>query len=152
MSQTDQQLERQENGGPEPTAMAVFGWKEWLFAAALVVAVFLVYQPAWRGGFIWDDDVHLLDNPVLKPGGLAKIWVPGSYINYWPLTFTVYWAEFEFGACTPRLPPRQHRAARPVVAAALESPRAVAGPRRHVRGRDFALIRSTSRAWPGLRS
>ena len=30
--------------------------RDWFFAAALVVAVFLVYQPAWQGGLIWDDD------------------------------------------------------------------------------------------------
>jgi protein O-mannosyl-transferase len=69
--------------------------KNWLFAAALVIAVFLAYQPAWRSGFIWDDDVHLLNNPVLKSGGLAGAWTPGSYINFWPLTFTVYRLEFE---------------------------------------------------------
>jgi protein O-mannosyl-transferase len=70
--------------------------KKWLFAAALVAAVFLAYLPAWHGGFIWDDDLHLLNNPVLKPGGLVPTWLtPGSYINYWPLTFTVYRLEFE---------------------------------------------------------
>jgi protein O-mannosyl-transferase len=69
--------------------------KNCLFAAALVVAVFLAYQPAWRGGFIFDDNLHLVDNPVLKPGGLAGAWTPGGYINYWPLTFTVYRLEFE---------------------------------------------------------
>ncbi len=70
--------------------------KNWLFAIALVVAIFLAYKPAWRGGFIFDDDLHLLNNPVLKPGGLASTWLaPGSYINYWPLTFTVYRLEFE---------------------------------------------------------
>ena len=31
--------------------------RDWLFALALVAAVFLVYQPAWRGGFILDDDL-----------------------------------------------------------------------------------------------
>ena len=43
-----------------------------LLAAALVVAVFLVYQPVWQGEFLWDDDLHLLNNPVLQPGGLAR--------------------------------------------------------------------------------
>ncbi len=75
--------------------------KEWLFAAALVVAVFLVYQPAWYGGFVWDDDLHLLNNPVLKPGGLLQTWAPGTYINYWPLTFTVYRLEFEMWGLNP---------------------------------------------------
>ncbi len=74
---------------------------EWLLAAALVVVIFLVYQPAWQGGFIWDDDVHLLNNPVLQPGGLAKIWVPGSFVNYWPLTFSVYRFEFEMWGLKP---------------------------------------------------
>src|ERR1700679_3078360 len=74
----------------EPTSL-----KKWLFATALVAAVFLAYQPAWSGGFVWDDDLHLLNNPVLKPGGLARTWTPGSYINYWPLTFTVYRLEFD---------------------------------------------------------
>ena len=50
----------------------------WLFGLTLIVVVFLVYQPAWNGGFVWDDDLHLLNNPVLRPGGLARIWVPGS--------------------------------------------------------------------------
>jgi tetratricopeptide (TPR) repeat protein len=70
-------------------------------AAILVVAVFLAYQPAWRGGFLWDDDSHLLDNPVLNPGGLAKVWVPGGYLNYWPLTFTAYWLQFKIWGLTP---------------------------------------------------
>ena len=74
---------------------------DWLFAAALVVAVFLVYQPAWHGGFLWDDDLHLLNNPVLKPGGWINTWVPGRYINYWPLTFTAYWLQFESWGLNP---------------------------------------------------
>jgi hypothetical protein len=43
--------------GREAAATArSFGPRDWLFAAALVVAVFLVYQPAWSGGFVWDDE------------------------------------------------------------------------------------------------
>ena len=73
----------------------------WLFAIALVIVVFLIYQPAWNGGFLWDDDLHLLNNPVLKPGGLARIWVPGTYINYWPLTSTAYWLQFKIWGLDP---------------------------------------------------
>ncbi|MGA2060063.1 MAG: hypothetical protein ABSG67_06250, partial [Thermoguttaceae bacterium] len=39
-------------------------WSKWLLGAALVIAVFLAYQPAWQGGFIWDDDAHVT-NPEL---------------------------------------------------------------------------------------
>lgn len=59
----------------------------------LVCAVLVAYLPALHAGYVWDDDLHLLNNPVLKAGGLARIWVPGTYINYWPLTFSVYWLE-----------------------------------------------------------
>ena len=66
-----------------------------------MLAVFLAYQPAWQGGFLWDDNLHLVDNPVLKPGGLAKIWTPGGYVSYWPLTFTAYWLQFMLWGLSP---------------------------------------------------
>src|SRR5215471_4996309 len=61
--------------------------------ALLVGATIAAYLPALHAGYIWDDDLHLLNNPVLKPGGLARTWVPGTYINYWPLTFSTYWLQ-----------------------------------------------------------
>ena len=47
----------------------------WLGAAAILVASFAVYAPALEGGFVWDDDTHLLDNPVLEENGLHKVWL-----------------------------------------------------------------------------
>ena len=66
-----------------------------------MVAVFLVYQPAWQGEYLWDDNLHLLENPVLKPGGLATVWTPGGYKQYWPLTFTAYWLQFKLWGLNP---------------------------------------------------
>ena len=78
----------------------------WLFAAAMVAAVFLAYSPVWTGaraaGFIWDDDLHLLNNPVLQPGGWLTTWVPGSYVNYWPVTFTAYRLQYALWGLDPR--------------------------------------------------
>ena len=60
-----------------------FAPKDWLFAVALLVAVFLVYQPAWQGGFIWDDNEHVRA-PNCAPGRavphLVRIWGPRSNI------------------------------------------------------------------------
>jgi Flp pilus assembly protein TadD len=99
-------LARLESRRPARAAGDVSGGKtirprDWLLAIALVAAVFLAYQPVWQGGFIWDDDTHLLNNPVLTPGGIFRTWVPGSYVNYWPLTFTVYWVEYQLWGLAP---------------------------------------------------
>jgi protein O-mannosyl-transferase len=75
------------------TGLPELAGKDWFFMAVLVAAVFLAYQGAWQGGFVWDDDTHLLNNPVLKPGGLKTVWVPGGFLNYWPITCTAYWLE-----------------------------------------------------------
>lgn len=74
---------------------------DWLLAAALFVLVFLAYQPVWRGGFVFDDDLHLVNNPVLLPNGLARAWVPGGNIAYWPLTFSVYRLEYKLWGLNP---------------------------------------------------
>ena len=77
-------------------------FRSWLVAVALVLAVFLAYQPAWHGGFVWDDDTHLLNNPVIhRSDGLLWAWRSGDYINYWPMTFTVYWLEYEMWGLDP---------------------------------------------------
>lgn len=72
-----------------------------LIALLLVAATFIAYWPCWRGMWVWDDQVHLLNNPVLRPGGLAKVWIPGGYLNYWPITYTVYWIEFQLWGLHP---------------------------------------------------
>ena len=99
---------REGAGTPDDRASAAdrhggrdFRTRDWLFAAALVVAVFVAYQPAWQGGFIWDDDAHLLNNPVLEPGGLFRMWVPGTHINYWPLTWTAYRIQYQLWGLAP---------------------------------------------------
>jgi tetratricopeptide (TPR) repeat protein len=101
MSQSDIKADCQENAKPGAARGAAMGPKDWFLAAVLVAAVFLLYQPAWQGGFLWDDELHLLNNPVIRPGGLAKVWVPGGYLNYWPVTFTVYWLEFHLWGLKP---------------------------------------------------
>ncbi len=64
-----------------------------LFAAGLVAAVVLAYQPVWHAGFIWDDDSHLTANPcVVGPKGLKEIWTTKS-ARICPLVQTTFWLE-----------------------------------------------------------
>jgi tetratricopeptide (TPR) repeat protein len=63
-------------------------------ATSLVALTLLVYLPAMRGGFVWDDDTMLTDNIVLKERGLYRSWLTTEQPNYWPVTWTSYWLEY----------------------------------------------------------
>ncbi len=100
-SDTSDRTQAADRSSALSTALQPEHLRIWFPAAALVVAVFSAYQPAWQGGFVWDDDLHLLNNPVLQADGLAKAWTSGDYINYWPLTFTVYRLEYDMWGLHP---------------------------------------------------
>ena len=65
----------------------------WLpIASALVFATFLVYQPAWRGGMLWDDDAHLTRPELQSVDGLRRIWFDvGSTQQYYPVVHSAFW-------------------------------------------------------------
>jgi Tfp pilus assembly protein PilF len=70
--------------------------------AVLVVLVCLVtYAPAFRGGFVWDDDSMLTKNIVLKEHGLYQSWFTAKQGNYWPITWTSYWLEHKLWGLNP---------------------------------------------------
>jgi protein O-mannosyl-transferase len=72
-----------------------FALKDWLFVIVLITAVFLVYQPAWQGGFIWDDD-YFVTRPELQSWyGLFRIWFdPGATLGYYPLLHSAFWIQY----------------------------------------------------------
>ena len=74
---------------------------DWLFAAALVAAVVLAYQPVWHAGFIWDDNAHLTENPcVVGPLGLKEIWTTTA-ARIRPLVQTTFWLEYKIWGLAP---------------------------------------------------
>ena len=67
----------------------------WPGAALLALAAVLVYLPALRGGFIWDDDTLLTENPAVKTiDGLYSIWFGNWSVDYIPLTLSSFWLEW----------------------------------------------------------
>jgi len=67
----------------------------WLGAAVLALITVLVYVPAMSGGFIWDDDRLLTDNPAVKTiDGLYSIWFGNWAEDYIPLTLSSFWLEW----------------------------------------------------------
>jgi tetratricopeptide (TPR) repeat protein len=68
--------------------------RDWLFALALFIVIFLVYAPAWNGQAIWDDDIHITRPDLRSLHGLARIWTePSAAPQYYPLLHTLFWAE-----------------------------------------------------------
>src|SRR6266436_2211774 len=84
-----------------PIAHAKFTlWQQTALIAAIVIAVAVVYLPALRGDFVWDDFLLITGNPLLQNfSGLLEIWSGGRTADYFPLTNTVFWIEhYLFGA------------------------------------------------------
>ena len=56
----------------------------WLLSAVILAAVLIAYIPAINGGFIWDDDDYVTENPVLRDmAGLGRIWTERSSLPQW---------------------------------------------------------------------
>jgi hypothetical protein len=72
-------------------------------AALLALVAVLVYLPALRGGFIWDDDRLLTGNSAVKTiDGLWAVWFGGWSPDYVPLTLSSFWLEWHlWGLCAP---------------------------------------------------
>jgi protein O-mannosyl-transferase len=75
--------------------------QDWFLGLLLVLAVFLVYQPVWYAGYLWDDDHHLTANPVIVgPLGLKEIWTTQAAMIC-PLVLTTFWVEHALWGLAP---------------------------------------------------
>src|SRR6266487_61831 len=75
-------------------------WQLTAQVAAIVAAVGLVYLPALRADFVWDDEQLVTGNLLLRTfSGLLEIWSGGRTADYFPVTSTVFWIEYHlFGS------------------------------------------------------
>ena len=77
-------------------------WPPWVALLILVSLIFLVYWPAIHGGFIWDDDDYVTNNPLLiEPDGLYRIWATRESVQYYPLVFTTFLIEMRLWGLQP---------------------------------------------------
>jgi Flp pilus assembly protein TadD len=80
-----------------PIAPRPSGPADALFALSLAAALFLVYQPAWRGGLLWDDDAHLPNAELQSLDGLRRIWCElKATPQYYPVVYSSFWLEHRF--------------------------------------------------------
>src|SRR5688500_17064432 len=75
----------------------------WLWAGVLLILTLVAYVPAIRGGYVWDDDRYITNNPALRSAeGLKRIWFnPGTTPQYYPLTHTTHWIEYQAWQLNP---------------------------------------------------
>ncbi|MFQ5490772.1 MAG: tetratricopeptide repeat protein [Phycisphaerae bacterium] len=72
--------------------------------SALVIMTLVVYVPAMQGGFIWDDDLFVGHNELLRSAnGLERIWLDleATPYQYFPMVFTTYWLEYQLWGSNP---------------------------------------------------
>ena len=72
--------------------------------SVLFFLTIVVYLPALDCGFIWDDDLYVEYNETLHSvDGLIRIWLEfGATQDYYPLTFTTFWLEYQAWGLEPR--------------------------------------------------
>ncbi len=68
----------------------------------IIVLTFAAYIPAMQGGFIWDDDMYVENNPrVNTDEGLWRSWTTSENPQYYPLVFTTLWIEHQLWGLNP---------------------------------------------------
>lgn len=74
-----------------------------LALAALALLTVIVYLPALRDRFIWDDDLYVTENQTLTSlDGLRRLWVePTVNVQYYPLVHTTFWIERHWWGLQP---------------------------------------------------
>ena len=69
--------------------------RDLFLGALLVVATFAAFLPVLDAGFIWDDDVYLTRNALIRAkDGLQRIWLTTEAKDYYPLTYTSFWIQW----------------------------------------------------------
>ncbi len=80
---------------PSPITKTPGACRFLLLALALVVVTFVVYLPALRGGFVFDDDSLIVHNRLIHAiDGLYRFWFTAQAPDYYPLTWSLWWAEW----------------------------------------------------------
>ena len=61
----------------------------------LIALIIISYFPVFFAGFIWDDDMVVVQNPLMQSlDGLYHIWFSTHPIDYYPLTYTSLWIDY----------------------------------------------------------
>ncbi|HTU01921.1 MAG TPA: tetratricopeptide repeat protein, partial [Candidatus Sulfotelmatobacter sp.] len=89
-------------GAPPGAGRGGSSWRgDWLPGLALLVMTLITYERLRHAGFIWDDEMHVTENPaIVGPLGLREIWTSRA-ARYFPLTLTTFWMEHALWGLQP---------------------------------------------------
>jgi tetratricopeptide (TPR) repeat protein len=60
-----------------------------------VLLVAIAYLPGFTGGWLWDDNQLVTENPlVTEAANLWRIWFDNRSLDYFPVTLTSFWLEY----------------------------------------------------------
>lgn len=80
----------------------IFSANQWGKGFLLVFLTVMAYLPALHGGFVWDDTVLVTGNhSVQSADGLWNIWFSVESPDYYPVTYSVFWAEWRLWGMNP---------------------------------------------------
>src|SRR5258708_2846528 len=71
------------------------GRQSWRFLLAIIAITLLAYLPAFRAGYVWDDNDHVTQTSIQRTTTVLKwVWLRlGTTPQYYPLTHTTFWLE-----------------------------------------------------------
>ncbi len=81
----------------EPVSTIETPWwnRGWVFCLFVIAASLIAYAPVWHGGFIWDDDMLLTANPLIKaPDGWWRFWCTTKTPDYFPVMSSTFWLQW----------------------------------------------------------
>ncbi len=77
-------------------------WPGIVKVLGLIVLTCVCYWPSLGGGFLWDDNALIADDPLVQSfGGLRGIWFSTIPYDYFPLTYTSFWLEWPLWGTDP---------------------------------------------------
>ncbi len=85
-----------------PAASREPRWRPFFVCVLIFGLTLLIYAPALRGGFVWDDDRHVTRAELRSLDGLLRIWSEaGSTQQYYPALHTAFWLEHRLWGDAP---------------------------------------------------
>src|ERR1051326_3024006 len=70
-------------------------------AGVIILLTALVYLPAIRGGFVFDDSLITGSRLVRAADGLRRFWFTTEAPDYYPLTWSCFWVEWHLWGDAP---------------------------------------------------